>query len=398
MEVIKNGSIRVEDNQIKEIREGKIESPDAEYFDAEGMIVMPGFINTHTHVPMTMLRGYADDLPLHTWLNEHIFPAEARMVTPENVAVAARFAFIEMIKSGTTCFNDMYFFEDIIASEAKKAGIRAVVGESLIDFPTPSFHTVDEGVARCESLVQQWYGDSLIHPTICAHSPYTCSKETLQKAKILSEKYNIPLHIHVAETRKEVEDLTSQTGMAPAEYLYSIGLLDRNVIAAHSVWLNPKEIELYARTRTSVAHCPKSNLKLASGIADTDTYMKAGINVSIGTDGTASNNTLDMVEEMRFAALPSQRLPLQPGSRQRPNDITNGHDQRGKSPRYSSPHGFSRGRETSRPDRNSCRCQQYAPDLRRVFSHRLCFQQQKHPFQHGKREMDYAQPGAYEYQ
>ena len=295
MELIKNGSIRIEGNQIKEIRKDKIESPDAEYFDAEGMIVMPGFINTHTHVPMTMLRGYADDLPLHTWLNEHIFPAEARMVTPENVAIASRFAFIEMIKSGTTCFNDMYFFEDIIASEAKKAGIRAIVGESLIDFPTPSFHTVDEGMARCESLVQQWYGDSLIHPAICAHSPYTCSKETLQKAKVLSEKYNIPLHIHVAETRKEVEDITAQTG--------SIGLLDRNVIAAHSVWLTPKEIELYARTRTSVAHCPKSNLKLASGIADTDTYLKAGVNVSIGTDGTASNNTLDMVEEMRFAAL-----------------------------------------------------------------------------------------------
>ena len=297
MELIKNGSIRIEGNQIKEIREDKIESPDAEYFDAEGMIVMPGFINTHTHVPMTMLRGYADDLPLHTWLNEHIFPAEARMVTPENVAIASRFAFIEMIKSGTTCFNDMYFFEDIIASEAKKAGIRAIVGESLIDFPTPSFHTVDEGMARCESLVQQWYGDSLIHPAICAHSPYTCSKETLQKAKVLSEKYNIPLHIHVAETRKEVEDITAQTGTTPAEYLYS------NVIAAHSVWLTPKEIELYARTRTSVAHCPKSNLKLASGIADTDTYLKAGVNVSIGTDGTASNNTLDMVEEMRFAAL-----------------------------------------------------------------------------------------------
>jgi len=303
MELIQNGSIRIEGDQIKEIREDKIEIPDAEYFDAGGMIVMPGFINTHTHVPMTMLRGYADDLPLHTWLNEHIFPAEARLVTPENVAIASRFAFIEMIKSGTTCFNDMYFFEDIIASEAKRAGIRAVAGESLIDFPTPSFHSVDEGAARCESLVQQWYGDSLIHPAICAHSPYTCSKETLQRAKVLSEKYNIPLHIHVAETRKEVEDLTARTGMTPAEYLYSIGLLDKNVVAAHSVWLNPKEIELYARTRTSVAHCPKSNLKLASGIADTDTYLKAGINVSIGTDGTASNNTLDMVEEMRFAAL-----------------------------------------------------------------------------------------------
>lgn len=303
MEIIKNGSILIEKNCIKEIRPGKIEMPDAEYFDAEGMIVMPGFVNTHTHVPMTMLRGYADDLPLHTWLNDHIFPAEARMVTPENVVMATRLAFIEMIKSGTTCFNDMYFFEDIIAAEARKAGIRAVIGESLIDFPTPSFRTLDEGIARCESLVQQWYGHELIHPTVCAHSPYTCSKQTLRKAKDITEKYNIPLHIHVAETRQEVEDITTRTGLSPAAYLYSIGLLDRNVIAAHSVWLNPKDIELYARTRTSVAHCPKSNLKLASGIADTDAYLKAGINVGIGTDGTASNNTLDMVEETRFAAL-----------------------------------------------------------------------------------------------
>lgn len=303
MEIIKNGSILIEKNCIKEIRPGKIEMPDAEYFDAEGMIVMPGFVNTHTHVPMTMLRGYADDLPLHTWLNDHIFPAEARMVTPENVVIATRLAFIEMIKSGTTCFNDMYFFEDIIAAEARKAGIRAVVGESLIDFPTPSFRTLDEGIARCESLVQQWYGHELIHPTVCAHSPYTCSKQTLRKAKDITEKYNIPLHIHVAETRQEVEDITTRTGLSPAAYLYSIGLLDRNVIAAHSVWLNPNDIELYARTGTSIAHCPKSNLKLASGIADTDAYLKAGINVGIGTDGTASNNTLDMVEETRFAAL-----------------------------------------------------------------------------------------------
>ena len=303
MEIIKNGSILIEKNCIKEIRPGKIEMPDAENFDAEGMIVMPGFVNTHTHVPMTMLRGYADDLPLHTWLNDHIFPAEARMVTPENVVMATRLAFIEMIKSGTTCFNDMYFFEDIIAAEARKAGIRAVIGESLIDFPTPSFRTLDEGIARCESLVQQWYGHELIHPTVCAHSPYTCSKQTLRKAKDITEKYNIPLHIHVAETRQEVEDITTRTGLSPAAYLYSIGLLDRNVIAAHSVWLNPNDIELYARTGTSIAHCPKSNLKLASGIADTDAYLKAGINVGIGTDGTASNNTLDMVAETRFAAL-----------------------------------------------------------------------------------------------
>ncbi len=303
MDVIKNGYIHIEENRIKAIGEGKLQCPDATYFDAEGMIVMPGFINTHTHVPMTLLRGYADDLPLHQWLNEYIFPAEARLITPEHVAIATRFAFIEMIKSGTTCFNDMYFFENIIASEAKKAGLRAVVGESLTDFPTPSFHTINEGVARSEALVQQWFGDNLIHPAICAHAPYTCSKETLQKAKVLSEKYDCLLHIHVAETRKETEDIKAQTGKTPAEYLYSIGLLDKNVIAAHSVWLSPKDMDLYAKTQTSIAHCPKSNLKLASGIADTEAYLQAGINVSIGTDGAASNNTLDMVEEMRFAAL-----------------------------------------------------------------------------------------------
>lgn len=303
MEVIKNGSIRIEEDCIKEIRNGRIEIPGAEYFDAEGMIVMPGFVNTHTHVPMTMLRGYADDLPLHTWLNEYIFPAEARMVTPENVRIATRLAFIEMIKSGTTCFNDMYFFEDIIGAEAKKVGIRGVIGESLIDFPTPSFKNVPEGVRRCEELIQQWQGDAIIHPGICAHSPYTCSKETLQLAKGIADKYNTRLHIHVSETQKEVEDVTARTGMTPAEYLYSIGLLDKNVITAHAVWLTPNETKLFALTGTSIAHCPKSNLKLASGIADTDTYLKAGVNVGIGTDGSASNNTLDMVEEMRFAAL-----------------------------------------------------------------------------------------------
>lgn len=302
-EIIPQGSILIENGKIKALFPGKLEDSNAEMTDAQGMFVMPGFINTHTHVPMTMLRGYADDLPLHTWLTEHIFPAEARFVTPENVRIAARLAFTEMIKSGTTCFNDMYFFEDVIAEEAKKAGIRAVLGESLIDFPTPDFKTVEEGLTLCELLIHKWQGDSTIHPSVCAHAPYTCSRETLQKAKQLADRYHTLLQIHVAETRKEVEDITAKTGLPPAEYLHSIGLLDQNVIAAHCVWLNKREIELLASTGTSIGHCPKSNLKLASGIADTDTYLKAGITVSIGTDGTASNNTLDMVEEMRFAAL-----------------------------------------------------------------------------------------------
>ena len=302
-EIIPCGSILIENGRIRTICAGPLEEEGAETMDAQGMFVMPGFVNTHTHVPMTMLRGYADDLPLHQWLTEYIFPAEARLVTPENVRLASRLAFIEMIKSGTTCFNDMYFFEDVIAEEAKAAGIRAVVGESMIDFPTASFRTVDEGLKRCEDLIRTWEGDSLVHPSVCVHSPYTCSAETLRKTKELADKYNTLLQIHVSETRKEVDDIIAQTGMRPAVYLHSIGLLDRNVIAAHGVWLDEEEIGLMARTATSIGHCPKSNLKLASGIADTDTYLKAGITVGLGTDGTASNNTLDMVEEMRFAAL-----------------------------------------------------------------------------------------------
>ncbi|MBQ7843226.1 MAG: amidohydrolase [Odoribacter sp.] len=303
LDILPNGNILIENGKISAITTQSLEDTDAEITDAEGMFLLPGLINTHTHLPMTMLRGFADDLPLHEWLTGHIFPAEARLVTPENVRIATRLAFIEMIESGTTCFNDMYFFEDIIAEEAKNAGIRGVMGESMIDFATASFQTVDEGLARCEALIRKWQGDSIIHPSVCVHAPYTCSQATLQQSKQLADRYGTLLQIHVAETRQEVEDITARTGMPPAEYLHSIGLLDRNVIAAHCVWLNPKEIELLARTGTSIGHCPKSNLKLASGVADIDTYLKAGITVALGTDGTASNNTLDLVEEMRFAAL-----------------------------------------------------------------------------------------------
>lgn len=307
MEIIGKGYIRIKNGTITEIGQAETltigAEADTEYTDARGMYLMPGFVNTHTHLPMTMLRGFADDLPLHQWLTEHIFPAEARLVTPDHVRIATRLALVEMIKSGTTCFNDMYFFEDVIAEEARKAGVRGVMNESVIDFPTASFQTPDEGLHRSEQLILKWENDPIIHPSVCTHSPYTCSTATLQKAKRLADKYHTLLQIHVSETRKEVDDITTQYGMPPGEYLDSIGLLDSNVIAAHGVWLNPKEIELFVKTGTSIGHCPKSNLKLASGIADTDTYLKAGITVGIGTDGTASNNTLDMVEEMRFAAL-----------------------------------------------------------------------------------------------
>lgn len=303
MDIITDGNILIEGDEIKEISEHPFHDEQAEITDARGMFVLPGFVNTHTHLPMTMLRGYADDLPLHEWLTEHIFPAEARWVNEKHVRTATLLALVEMIKSGTTCFNDMYFFEDAIAEEAARAGMRGVVGESLIDAPTPSFKHLEEGVTLTEKLIKKWQGDSLIHPGVCAHAPYTCSGETLQKAKQLADKYGTRLHIHLSETRKEMEDLQLRTGKTPTAYLHTIGLLDSNVTAAHCVWLTEEDTELLTNKGTSVAHCPKSNLKLASGIADTHSMHKAGITIGIGTDGTASNNTLDMVEEMRFAAL-----------------------------------------------------------------------------------------------
>ncbi|MDL2330756.1 amidohydrolase [Odoribacter sp. OttesenSCG-928-A06] len=304
MEIVKGGYILTEGNTIREMGNGEVVLPKAdEYYDVKGQWIMPGFINTHTHVPMVLLRGYADDLPLHTWLNDHIFPAEAKYMHIENIKKAALYGMVEMIKSGTTCFNDMYFFEEIIAGEAKKTGMRARLSDSLIDFPTVSFQDVPAGLKRIERLIKEWSGDDLIHPAVCTHSPYTCSQETLLKAKKLADKYDTLLHIHLSETRQEVQDVRKKIGLSPVRYLDKLGILDQRTIAAHGVWFDESEINILADAGASIAHCPKSNLKLASGIADIYTYQNAGINISIGTDGAASNNILDMVEEMRFAAL-----------------------------------------------------------------------------------------------
>ena len=306
LDIIPNGSILIEDGKIKCIAPYKQEDAEANYTDAKGMIVMPGFINSHTHIPMTMLRGYADDLPLQKWLTEYIFPAEAKYVTPENVRVATRLGMLEMIKSGTTCFNDMYFFEDVIGEEVKRAGMRVVLGEAILDFPTPSFKTVDDGLQITNELIQKWESDPTVHVAVAPHSLYTCSKETLKRTKEIADKHGALLHIHLSETRKEVENLIAQTNMKPVNYLNNIGLLDENLVAAHSVWLSDEEVELMAAQKAAISHCPKSNLKLASGIANSQKYVSAGLTVSIGTDGTASNNNLDMVEEARMASLLSK--------------------------------------------------------------------------------------------
>jgi 5-methylthioadenosine/S-adenosylhomocysteine deaminase len=272
--------------------------------DATGDAVLPGFVNTHTHVPMVLFRGIADDRELMDWLQHFIFPAEAKNVTADFVTWGMRLGAAEMIQSGTTTFTDMYYFEDQVATEAKRAGLRGVVGETLIDFPAPDNKTWDGAVSYIRTFVKKWQGDPMITPALAPHSPYLVSREHLQATRKLADELHAPILIHVAETKAELQQVAEkQNGMTPGMYLDSIGFLGHDVVAAHCVWLNADEIRLFAQKRVGAAHCPESNEMLASGMAPVADMLKAGMNVGIGTDGPAgSNNNLDMVEEMASAA------------------------------------------------------------------------------------------------
>jgi 5-methylthioadenosine/S-adenosylhomocysteine deaminase len=271
---------------------------------AKGNAILPGFVNTHTHVPMVLFRGIADDRDLMDWLTHFIFPAEAKNVSRDFVKWGTRLAAAEMIQSGTTTFTDMYYFESDIAAEAKRAGLRAVVGETLIDFPAPDNKTWDAAIAYIREFVKRWQGDRLITPALAPHSAYLVSREHLQQARALADELHAPILIHVSETRDELRQVAEkQSGMLPGLYLDSLGFLAHDVVAAHGVWLTPEEIRLFAQKRVGVAHCPESNMMLASGIAPVVDLRRGGVNVGLGTDGPAgSNNNLDMVEEMASAA------------------------------------------------------------------------------------------------
>jgi 5-methylthioadenosine/S-adenosylhomocysteine deaminase len=271
---------------------------------ANGMAVLPGFVNTHTHVPMTLFRGIADDRELMDWLTHFIFPAEAKNVTRDFVKWGTRLAAAEMIASGTTTFTDMYYFESDVAEEAKKAGLRAVVGETVLDFPAPDNKTWADAIRYSREFITRWHGDPLITPAIAPHAPFTVSREHLQEVRAVATELHAPILIHVSETKAELQQVAEkQNGMTPGNYLDSIGFLGHDVIAAHGVWLTPEEIKVFAAKRVGVAHCPESNEMLASGIAPVVEMRKAGVNVGLGTDGPAgSNNNLDMVEEMASAA------------------------------------------------------------------------------------------------
>jgi len=268
----------------------------------DGKVAFPGLVNTHTHAAMVYFRGLADDLPLKVWLEEHVWPAEGRWLSPEFVHDAVELACLEMLTAGITTYADMYFFSDSGARATKKIGMRAVIGAGIVDFPTVSGKNADDYLANAERLIAAWKGDDLITPSIADHSAYACSPETLRKSKERAEKHGVPLQIHLSETAWEVNEILSRYQKRPVAHLDALGFLDENLIAAHCVWLDQEEIELLAERRTGVSHCIESNLKLASGIAPVTAMLKAGVRVTFGTDGAASNNDLDILSEMSTAA------------------------------------------------------------------------------------------------
>jgi len=274
----------------------------SETIDARGQIVLPGLINTHTHAPMVMFRGLADDLALMDWLQKYIFPAEAKSVSPEFVRTGTRLAALEMIESGTTTYADMYYFEEEIAKATREAGLRGVLGETIIQFPVADAKTPAEALARAETFIKAFKDDSLIVPAVAPHAMYTNDKETLVASAALGRKYQVPVIIHLAETEDEVKIARDQHKATPVGYLESIGFWGPRTIAAHGVWVTDEDIQILKRRQVGVAHNPESNMKLASGVAPVTKYLAAGVSLGLGTDGAASNNDLDMFEAMRQAA------------------------------------------------------------------------------------------------
>jgi 5-methylthioadenosine/S-adenosylhomocysteine deaminase len=275
----------------------------AQRIAAQGRLIMPGLINGHAHAAMTLLRGLADDVSLQDWLNNYIFPAEARNVTEAFVTDGARLGVLEMMRGGITTYVDMYYFEDAVARVTKAAGMRAILGETLIDFPAPDNKTMPEALAYTEKFLQHWKDDPLITAAVAPHSIYTTSEQTLRSAAELARRYNAPLEIHVAETKKELDDSLAKNHATPVAYLDHIGFLGPDVIASHCIWLNAADIALLAEHHTGCVNNPSSNMLLASGVMPVGALLAGGVAVGLGTDGPAgSNNDMDLMREMDLAA------------------------------------------------------------------------------------------------
>jgi 5-methylthioadenosine/S-adenosylhomocysteine deaminase len=274
----------------------------AETIQARDQVILPGLVNTHTHAPMVLYRGLADDLALMDWLQKYIFPAEAKTVSPAFVRTGTRLAALEMIQSGTTTFADMYYFEEEIAAAVREAGLRGVLGQTVIQFPVADAKTPAEGLARAEAFIQAFRDDPLVVPAVAPHAMYTLDRQTLVASAELGRRYGVPVLIHLAETQDEVRTARERHGTTPAAYLEAIGFWGPRTVAAHGVWVTDDDIAILARRQVGVSHNPESNMKLASGIAPVAKYLAAGVPLSLGTDGAASNNDLDMFEAMRQAS------------------------------------------------------------------------------------------------
>jgi len=275
----------------------------AKRIDGTGHIIMPGLINGHGHAPMVLLRGIADDLTLQEWLTKYIFPAEARNVNAEFVEWGTRLAALEMIKGGTTLHTDMYYFEDVVARVTKEAGMRGVLGETILEFPAPDNKSVPQALEYTETYLKKWQGDALIRAAVAPHSVYLASEDTLRKTAALARRYKSPLLIHLSETKKENDDAQSKFGASPTKYLERLGFLGRDVVAAHCIWMDAADIALIVKRDAGCVHNPSSNMKLASGVAPVMPMLRAGVRLGLATDGpSGSNNDLNMMEEMDLAA------------------------------------------------------------------------------------------------
>jgi len=275
----------------------------AEEIDCNGKVLMPGLINTHTHVPMTLLRGLADDLRLDVWLMGYMMPVEREFVSPEFVKLGTKIGCAEFIRSGITTFNDMYYFEDHVADATAEVGMRAVLGQTVMKFPAPDADSFEDSLALSEALINKWQDHPLIVPAIAPHAVYTCTPEVFTSVVELAHKHDARVHFHVSETKDEVENLRKSSGLPVVPYIRKFGMLDTKLIAAHCVHLDEGEIRSLQHAGVGIAHNPTSNLKLASGFAPITRMLQLGCNVGIGTDGSASNNDLDMFEEIRLANL-----------------------------------------------------------------------------------------------
>lgn len=304
--VIENGAVAIRGEKIVAV--GSRAEVAAKYrakltVNAAGKLVIPGLINTHTHVPMSLFRGIADDMDLQEWLTKFIFLAEAKNVNEAFVRAGTRLGLAEMIRGGTTTYCDMYYFEDAIAEETKKAGVRAVLGETILDFPAPDNKTYDAGLAYAEKFIKRWQGDTLVVPAIAPHAPYTVSEDNLTQARAMSDRLKAPLVIHLAEANTETEFIQQKhQGMRPIEFMEKIGFFNDRTIAAHVIQANPAELDILKRYNVGIAHNPQSNMKLAAGVAPVPLMLQKDLAVGLGTDGAASNNDLSMWEEMDTAA------------------------------------------------------------------------------------------------